>query len=124
MNKGDDMRLTAVIIAACFALAGCVHNSDDASGTTANNGAIDGEAAFLENCAGCHEDGAQGAPRIGAPAEWEFRSSLWQAILMEHAKQGYYDMPARGGKPDLPDEVVDAAVEYMLETTFPGQPKD
>ncbi len=118
------MRLIAVIIGAGFALAGCAHDSDDASGAGARNGAINGESAFLDNCAGCHEDGAHGAPRIGEPAEWEFRSSLWQAVLLEHAKQGYYDMPARGGKADLPDEVVDAAAVYMLEKTFPDRPRD
>ena len=33
-------------------------------------------------------------------------------------------MPARGGKTNLPDEIVDAAAEYMLEKTFPNRPKD
>lgn len=117
------MKLTAAIIIAGFALAGCVHN-DDASRAVAESGEIDGETAFLEHCAGCHEDGVQGAPRIGEPSEWEFRSSLWQAVLMEHAKQGYYDMPARGGKANLPDEIVNAAAEYMLEKTFPERPMD
>lgn len=118
------MKLTAAIIVAGFALAGCVHNGDDPAGLSAENGEIDGEAAFLQHCAGCHEDGVQGAPRIGKPGEWEFRSSLWQAVLMEHAKQGYYDMPARGGKVNLPDEIVNAAAEYMLEKTFPDRPED
>jgi cytochrome c5 len=118
------MRLTAVIIVAGFSLAGCIQNSDDALSASAENGEFNGEAAYLEHCAGCHDDGAQGAPRIGEPSEWESRSSLWQAVLMEHAKQGYYDMPARGGKPDLPDQVVNAAAEYMLEKTFPERPED
>ena len=118
------MRLTAVFIVAGLALAGCVHNGDGASGAFAENGEFNGEAAYLEHCAGCHDDGVQGAPRIGEPSEWEFRSSLWQAVLMEHAKQGSYDMPARGGKAELPDEVVNAAAEYMLEKTFPDRPKD
>ena len=118
------MRLTAAIVAASFVLAGCAYNGDDPAGTAAGNGEIDGEAAFLEHCAGCHEDGAQNAPRIGHPGEWQSRSTLWQAVLMEHAKEGYYDMPARGGKTELPDEVVNAAAEYMLEKTFPHRPED
>ena len=85
---------------------------------------INGEAAYLEYCATCHEDGMFGAPRMGEPMDWEVRSSLWQAVLMEHAKQGYYDMPARGGRSDLPDEVVNAAAEYMLENTYRDRPKD
>jgi cytochrome c5 len=65
-----------------------------------------------------------GAPRMGEPMDWEVRSSLWQAVLMEHAKQGYYNMPARGGRSDLPDEVVNAAAEYMLENTYHDRPED
>jgi cytochrome c5 len=33
-------------------------------------------------------------------------------------------MPPKGGKTHLPDEIVDAAAEYMLEKTFPNRPKD
>jgi cytochrome c5 len=43
---------------------------------------------------------------------------------MEHAKTGYFEMPARGGKSELPDEVISAAAEYMLEKTFPNQQED
>ena len=43
---------------------------------------------------------------------------------MEHAKEGYFDMPARGGKVDLPDEVVNAAAEYLIEHTFCDWPCD
>jgi cytochrome c5 len=43
---------------------------------------------------------------------------------MEHAKTGYFDMPARGGKTELPDEIVNAAAEYMLEITFSNRPED
>jgi cytochrome c5 len=43
---------------------------------------------------------------------------------MDHAKTGYFDMPARGGKTELPDDVVNAAAQYMLEFTFPDRLKD
>ena len=52
------------------------------------------------------------------------RSNLWQGVLMDHAKTGYFDMPARGGNSELPDEVVSAAAEYMLEMTFPDRLED
>lgn len=118
------MRLTLFPIAAIFALTACAHNSDDARGDGASTGAIDGKAAYTENCAGCHETGMLGAPREGEPQDWAARSSLWQAILMDHAKTGFFDMPARGGKTELPDDVVSAAAEYMLEETFPDRPED
>jgi cytochrome c5 len=33
-------------------------------------------------------------------------------------------MPARGGNTELPDDVVNAAAEYMLEQTFPDRAED
>lgn len=117
------MRSILVVLGAACALAACASGGDTA-GSQAGDDTIDGETAYLENCAGCHEDGMFAAPRVGEPQDWESRSSLWQAVLMEHAKQGYFEMPARGGKANLPDEVVNAASEYMLEMTFSDRPQD
>ena len=122
------MRQTLLLITAGFALAACAHNSDVPSEEPQANPALvataDGEAAYVEHCAGCHETGMLGAPRQGEPEDWEDRSTLWQAVLMEHAKTGFFDMPARGGKSELPDDIINAAAEYMLEMTFPDRPQD
>jgi len=118
------MRQIVFLIVAGFLLAACAHNRDEAATTAYDGVSIDGEAAYKENCAVCHETGMMGAPREGEATDWEGRSNLWQAVLMDHAKTGYFEMPARGGKSDLPDEVVDAAAEYMLEITFLDRPKD
>ena len=117
------MRYGVFFIAAAMVVASCAHSGDGAKESAAA-ATINGAAAYAEHCAGCHETGMLGAPREGEPQDWETRSSLWQAVLMEHAKTGYFDMPARGGKTHLPDEVVDAAAEYMLEQTFPNRPED
>lgn len=109
---------------ASLALVACAHNGDNAAVAPGAAAGISGEAAYVEHCAACHETGLLGAPREGIPTDWEGRSKLWQAVLMEHAKTGYFDMPARGGKTHLPDDVVDAAAEYMLEKTFPNRPQD
>jgi len=114
------MRQIVFLLAAGFGLGACAAPS----GESQTGGVIDGEQAYVEHCAGCHETGMLGAPREGEPQDWAERSNLWQAVLMDHAKTGYFDMPARGGKTELPDEVVNAAAEYMLETTFPDRPKD
>ena len=116
------MRLTATVFVTGLILSGCALHGED--GGKSVDQAVNGEAAFLEHCAGCHEEGMFGAPRIGQPQDWQSRSTLWQAVLMEHAKSGYFDMPARGGESDLPDEVVNAAAEYMLEQTFSDRPRD
>ncbi len=118
------MRLTLLLAAMVLTLSGCAHRGDDADQAVPDTAAINGESAYLEHCAGCHETGMLGAPREGEPADWESRSNLWQAVLMDHAKTGYFEMPARGGKANLPDEIVEAAAEYMLEQTFPDRPED
>ena len=118
------MRLTLTTMIVSLALAACAHSGDGAGVGGAASDGINGEAAYLEHCAGCHETGMLGAPREGQPADWESRSKLWQGVLMEHAKTGYFDMPAKGGKTHLPDDIVDAAAEYMLEMTFPNRPRD
>lgn len=65
-----------------------------------------------------------GAPVAGDAADWGSRSRLWDAVLLDHAITGYLEMPARGGRADLPDEVVKSAAEYMLRMTFPDMPHD
>ncbi len=121
--KGDLMRQLLILLVAGAALSACASDGRQVSGAGAD-AAFNGEIAYLEHCAVCHDDGMFGAPRVGAPQDWQSRSNLWQAVLMEHAKQGYFDMPARGGKSDLSDELVSAASEYMLEQTFPERPED
>jgi cytochrome c5 len=116
------MKASATVLMTGLILAGCAL-SGDGPGKAADE-VVNGEAAYFEHCATCHEDGMFGAPRRGQPEDWQNRSRLWQAVLMEHAKEGYLDMPARGGQVDLPDEVVNAAAEFMLEETFCTWPCD
>ncbi len=85
---------------------------------------LSGLDAYNKVCAGCHETGVDGAPVPGDPTEWEGRSPLWQAVLMEHAKAGYLEMPAKGGEDELSDWTLNAATQYMLEKTYPDHPRD
>jgi cytochrome c5 len=83
-----------------------------------------GKAVYEKTCSACHDDGLDGAPAIGDQQAWSQRSPLWSAVLFEHSKSGYLDMPAKGAHPELSDQEVDAASEYMLSTTFPEMPLD
>jgi len=121
------MKRLIFILTATTLLAACAQTGnprDEPSEAKPAAVAANGEAAYADHCAVCHETGMLGAPRAGEPEEWQGRSTLWQAVLMDHAKTGYYDMPPRGGKTDLPDDVVNAAAEYMLEMTFRNRPGD
>ena len=115
------MRWTILVLAG--ALAACASDSGEvlSSEITATDF---GQAAYNEHCAGCHETGMLGAPVAGDPEDWGSRSQLWDAVLLDHAITGYLEMPAKGGKTDLPDDVVKAAADYMLEITYPDRPQD
>lgn len=80
---------------------------------------VSGVEAYEQVCARCHEEGRNGAPRTGDREAWAGRSTLWEAVLFEHANDGYLDMPAKGGADELPDATVRRAAEYMLSLTYP-----
>lgn len=83
-----------------------------------------GKEIYVRACASCHDPDAGEAPTIGRREEWSDRSTLWFAVLFEHARNGYLDMPAAGGHPELTGRDIDAAAEYMLSVTFPELPVD
>jgi len=82
------------------------------------------QCAYERACAACHDEGLNGAPAVSDREAWAGRSSLWVAVLAEHAKEGYLDMPAGGGDPALSDCEVAAATEYMLSLTHPDRLTD
>ncbi len=118
-----------LMFAAIMMLTACANNvanqaERDTGPVSATRAAVDGAKAYQDNCAGCHETGKSGAPIVGDASAWADRSQLWDAVLFDHALTGYLEMPARGGRADLPDDVVKAAVEYMLRITFPDRLHD
>ena len=121
----DYFRLATAAAFALTILTGCgtTPDSDEAMADSATT-ELSGVDAYMSQCAGCHETGLQGAPIVGDKAYWESRSKLWQSVLVDHAKTGYLDMPARGGRLDLSDATIQAAGEYMLSITYPEMPGD
>lgn len=121
------IRILVSLTFALMLLAGCGRDDGNATSTPApvtpepieETVTFSGKAAYDLVCAGCHEEGVDGAPRTGDREAWAGRSWLWEAVLFEHAKQGYMDMPAKGGDATLHDATVEMAAEYMLTKTFP-----
>jgi cytochrome c5 len=78
----------------------------------------DGKATFQQTCFACHGTGAAGAPKAGDKAAWAPRIKQGKATLYEHALKGFKGskgfMPAKGGRTDLSDDTVKAAVDYMV----------
>lgn len=77
-----------------------------------------GSEVYDTACMACHTTGAGGAPKIGDSAAWTDRISKGQATLVEHAINGFQGnagyMPPKGGRADLTDDEISAAVEFML----------
>lgn len=140
-NRSGRLRATALVPFCLLAiLAGCAEG-DPAAATTPSTTAttvaptttIDvphpGQQTYESACAVCHDGGASGAPRVGEPdPEWTERDDRWPEriaqgvdVLYDHALNGLEGedgiMPARGGRRDLDDASVKAAVDYMLENS-------
>jgi cytochrome c5 len=108
--------------AGLLVLAACSSNPATELGPATANDA--GRQAYTDFCAGCHETGMFGAPIAGDSDYWRERSPMWQAVLMQHAREGFYDMPAKGSRPELSDATINRATEYMLGITYPDYPGD
>ncbi len=80
------------------------------------DGSLDGELIYNNVCAACHGTGAGGAPKLEAAA-WEGRIDKGAEAVLANAINGYTGeaglMPAKGGRTDLTDEQVKAAVDFM-----------
>lgn len=90
-----------------------------------------GKALFEQTCSACHGPGVAGAPKAGDKAAWARHLAKGLATLYDHALHGFHGssgiMPAKGGRPGLPDAVVKRAVNYMVSLVDPqmvkGKPK-
>jgi cytochrome c5 len=58
--------------------------------------------------------GAAGSPKLGDKAAWEARIATGNDALYASALNGKGAMPAKGGRADLSDDAVKAAVDYMV----------
>ena len=79
--------------------------------------ALSGPQVYNQACLACHAAGVGGAPILGDADAWAPRIAQGMEMLSKHAIEGYTGsagyMPAKGGRMDLSDEEVAAAVEYM-----------
>jgi cytochrome c5 len=82
-----------------------------------------GQQTYEQACARCHAEGLDGVPKVGDRAAWDDRSMQWEAVLFEHARNGFGEMPARGGEPMLDESAVSKAAEYMMSLTYPELPQ-
>lgn len=88
----------------------------DAAAEGAAIAAIDGEVVYNQACMACHASGAGGAPRVGDVDAWSPRIAKGIDALHSSGVNGVAGtaMMAKGGRMDLSDEEVIAAVDYMV----------
>ena len=80
--------------------------------------AMSGPEVYNAACLACHSTGAGGAPMVGDVSAWVARIAKGNEVLYDHAINGFTGdagvMLAKGGRLDLSDEAVIAAVDYMI----------
>lgn len=74
----------------------------------------DGKATYDATCAVCHAAGVANAPKLGDKAAWGPRIATGKDALYASAAKGKGAMPPKGGKADLSDADLKAAVDYMI----------
>ena len=79
---------------------------------------LSGQQVYNAACFACHGGGIGGAPKTGDKAAWAARIAQGAATLNDHALKGFQGaagvMPPKGGRVDLSDAEIIAAVDYMV----------
>jgi len=83
-----------------------------------------GKDLFDQTCSACHGAGIAGAPKAGDKTAWAPHIAKGLPTLYDHALHGFTGsmgtMPAKGGRTDVPDPMVEQAVNYMVSLVAPG----
>lgn len=78
---------------------------------------LTGEQVYNAACFACHGAGVGGAPKLGDAAAWKPRLAQGAATLNKHAIEGFQGqagvMPPKGGRVDLSDDEIIAAVKFL-----------
>ena len=89
------------------------------AGTAAPAMPKNGTELFEQTCSVCHGQGIAGAPKAGDKAAWAPRIAQGKATLYQHALNGFQGktgvMPPKGGRTDVPDDLVRQAVDHMVQ---------
>lgn len=77
--------------------------------------AMSGEEVYQQVCASCHTSGIMNAPKIGDAATWQTRLAKGKDTLYANAINGIGAMPAKGGRADMADDAIRAAVDHLIK---------
>jgi len=81
-----------------------------------------GKQVYYAACHICHQEGQVGAPRIGDTGNWQLRlSQRGLATLYRHAINGFNQMPVKGSCVSCSDKDIEAAVDYLIDSSLTPQ---
>lgn len=106
-------RRTAMAAVTALVVAGGVFSMFATTNANAAN-PYAGRQVYQNNCALCHKTGLNAAPKYGNKKAWEPRISQGKETLYNSAINGKGSMPPKGGHPNLTEEEVKTAVDYMV----------
>lgn len=75
-----------------------------------------GQEVYNAVCQSCHTSGILNSPKYGDSVEWQSRMNKGKEKLYANAINGIGAMPAKGGRPDLSNEMIEMGVDYILES--------
>ena len=121
----NGIRLTVVVLATFC--CGCARAPEAAPAPAERPvadrvGALNGERTWQwsHSCALCHVTGNGGAPRIGHPEDWAPRLVRGRQSLLDHAIEGFNNMPPLGYCMSCERDDLRALIEFMLPRPAPG----
>lgn len=107
MNRNLNKPGSAATMIIAFAMmSGCGGGEDEVL--------AQGKQVYDGTCKVCHAQGLNGAPILGNKKMWANRQTQGEDVLVSHAIAGFGLMPAKGGKEQLTEVEIRAAVKYML----------
>jgi len=101
--------------AAGEAAVAAVAAAEQAAAAGSAAGPADGKQIYESVCTACHSAGVAGAPQPGSDAFKQRLDAKGMDGLVASAINGLNVMPPRGGRPDLSDADIRAAITYMVE---------
>ena len=76
--------------------------------------ADDGKDTYKLVCSSCHETGIDGAPILEDKATWSHRINQGTGTLYASTQNGKCKLFVQDLRKDLSDEVIKAAIDYMV----------
>jgi len=104
-------KLTAIVM--------CVGQIIAASGAAI---ADNGVTTYKLVCSSCHESGAISAPKLEDKAEWKHRITQGIDALYTSTLNGKCKLYVKDLRKDLSDDVIKAAVDYMISQAEQSSP--